>query len=101
MTTAIDTDFYRKYGDLSRYAFLCGYVQTVNGEREYTKATAYLYEDGNCYHVRRPLAEGEEYHLPMGWDTFDSLTDARSALRRFGPFTNHRDGGVLNPKITR
>lgn len=97
-TTQRSPDMYRKYGDLSQYAFACGYVQTVGGEREFTKAVAYLYQDG-CYHVRRPLAEGEEYHLPMGWDTYDSLTVARNALRKYGPFTNHRDGGTLHPKM--
>lgn len=96
-----DTDMYRKYGDLSMYALACGYVQTVGGEREFTKAPAYMYHEGGCYHVRRPLAEGEKYHLPMGWDTYDNVSPARAALRKYGPFTNHRDGGTLHPKIVR
>lgn len=97
----MSADFYRKYGDMSAYGFLCGYVQTVGGEREFTQSEAYLYAEGDCYHVRRPLAEGEEYHLPMGWDSYDSLTEARAALRKYGPFTNHRDGGTLHPKMAR
>lgn len=101
MQTEVDTDLYRKYGDLSMYAFACGYVQTVGGEREFTKAVAYMYHDGGCYHVRRPLHSGEKYHLPMGWDSYDSITKARAALRRHGPFTNHRDGGTVHPKQKR
>ena len=91
-------DMYRKYGDLSMFAFACGYVQTVGGVKEFTDAKAYMYHDVGCYHVRRPLAEGEKYHLQMGWDTFDSVVEARRHLRKFGPFTNHRDGGVVHPK---
>ena len=96
-----DDDHYRKYGDLSRVALYCGYYQTVDGQKEFTKATAYMYEDGNVFHVRRPLAEGEKYHLPMGWDSYDSVVEARRALRKYGPFTNHRDGGVVHPKVVR
>lgn len=94
-------DMYRKYGDLSMFAFACGYVQTVGGVKEFTDAKAYMYHDGGCYHVRRPLAEGEKYHLPMGWDTFDSVVEARAHLRKYGPFTNHRDGGTVHPKMMR
>lgn len=100
-STEIDTDFYRKYGDLTMYAFTCGYIQTVNGEKDYTESIAYMYAEGNCYHIRRPLAEGEKYHLPRGWDSYDSVTEARAALRRYGPFTNHRDGGTVHPKQRR
>ena len=82
------------------YAFACGYIQTVGGEKEHTKSAAYLYLD-SMWHVRRPLEPGETYHMPMGWDTYESLTEARSALRKYGPFTNHRDGGTLDPKVTR
>lgn len=96
----MDTDFYRKYGDLSGYAFICGYIQTVNDDAQ-VNSVAYMYADGNCYHVRRPLHEGEQYHLPMGWDSYESLTEARAALRKYGPFTNHRDGGTVHPKVMR
>ena len=80
-----------KRGELSAYALACGYVQTVGGVREFTQSEAYLYAEGDCYHVRRPLDEGEVYHLPMGWDSYATLGEARRALRKYGRLTDHRD----------
>lgn len=56
--------FRRPDGDLTPYAFACGYVQTSYDNR--------LFKDG-CYHVQ--TFDGR-------WETFATLTPARAAFAR-------------------
>jgi hypothetical protein len=64
MSIYSDPIFTLANGDLSAYAFACGYVQDRNGWQ--------LFKDG-CYHVRRSRDE---------WATYSSLSEARLAQRR-------------------
>jgi hypothetical protein len=55
--------FYTLAGELTPYAFACGYVETYGDFR--------LYLDG-CYHVQNAEI----------WETFSKLTDARRAAKK-------------------
>lgn len=68
--------FRLKDGQLSRYAFGCGYIQTVTKGSIRTE----LYADGACYHVRQ---FNNNTHERLLWDCFDvgSLTLARKHYR--------------------
>ena len=59
------TTFRLPNGDLSAYAFACGYVQRADNETT-------LKKDG-CYHVQ---------DLNGLWLTFTYLTEARAAFRK-------------------
>jgi hypothetical protein len=60
-----DAMFYTISGDLTPYAFACGYIQRF-GE-------FMLYKDG-CFHVQSP--DGRI------WETFATLTEARRAAKK-------------------
>ena len=63
-------------GELSRYAFACGYIQTTTKGDIRTE----LYTDGACYHVRQ---FNDNTHERIRWDSLDSnsLTLARKHYR--------------------
>lgn len=78
-----DPKFRNANGTLTAYAFRCGYVEsfTLDGKEYYgTDAPGVmLYRDG-VWHVKA-------HSLPHGnarvWNSFDTLTDARKAFRRY------------------
>lgn len=64
-------------GSLTVYALACGYIQTeaIPGGRFKVR----LFGDG-CYHVQ---VRDEELTLGLAaWETFDTLTEARKAMRK-------------------
>lgn len=67
-----DPRFFTQAGQLSAYAYACGYVQLMgNGWK--------LFKDG-CYHLRRSRAE---------WHTFATLAEAYAAMRRINKTTRY------------
>lgn len=58
-----DAAFYTLAGELTPYAFACGYVETYGDFR--------LYKDG-CYHVQNAQI----------WERFTTLTEARRAAKK-------------------
>lgn len=101
MSAPLERDRFRlANGDLSAYAFGCGYVQswTVDGGSDYYGTSANgvsLYRDGATWHVRTRETgrthdeRGMALWLELGsgrtradWQTFDTLGEARAAFRR-------------------
>ena len=73
-------EFRTKSGLLTHYAFDCGYIEEVDGE----KFGVRLWQDG-CYHVRRhwiTANTGRAGYLRESWHTFSTLSDARIAFRK-------------------
>lgn len=64
-----------KSGELSQYAFVCGYLQQI--ELDNTRLT--LWHEGACYHVRAHEFEGRGR---LFWNSFESLTEARKCYRK-------------------
>ena len=68
-------NFYNKDGQLSRYGFCCGYVQSKEG----VNLWVHMYMEHNAYHVRvGKVIEGQ--HQPYDvWETYEpnELTKAR------------------------
>ncbi len=84
-------------GDLTNYAFICGYVQT---SVLYANTAITLYHDGgNVYHVR---AHDHKRHERLFWLSFESLTEARKVyksivkLAAIGEQYAFSDGLIIN-----
>lgn len=72
--------FKNKNGSLTRYSFVCGYIEQKNiGEKEFQ-----LYGDGPCYHVRGFDRAENAPSRRMFWETFNinELTKAREFYRK-------------------
>lgn len=71
-------------GTLTAYAFACGYVEsfTLDGKDYYGSDMpgVMLYRDG-MWHVKAHNAPFGA--VPSVWNSFDTLTDARKAFRRY------------------
>ena len=72
----MDNRFRNKNGDLSPYAFACGYIQWQSADGtelgRYTDGKE-LYRDGAVWHVKQ-YTDGKR----VSWDGFDVLGDARN-----------------------
>jgi len=74
--------FYNKNGDLTYFAFACGYYQKYE-----TKTESVELEKDGCFHVKRYVESPDHNHeviKRVEWLTFDSddLTSARKAYRK-------------------
>lgn len=67
--------FVLKDGQLSQYAFACGYIQRASetGDNNYMVKRFDLYNDG-CYHVQ---GYDFEQNARLCWESFNNITDAR------------------------
>lgn len=83
MKTSIqNSKFYNKNGDLTRYSFLCGYVQKKEIEIDGKTFYKELYMEHRCYHVQCGI-RGQRYSI---WETFDDeLTKARKYYNSLNP----------------
>jgi len=63
------TLFFTKDKFLTSYGFACGYVQ----RQSFMTRDKYMYHEHGIYHVRAM----ETNNLPMIWETFEKLTDAK------------------------
>ncbi len=68
------TEFYNKDGNLSSYAFACGYVQSKSNGNNYAK----LYKEHNTYHLI--MMRGGERVIWLSYDR-DQLTKARKDFK--------------------
>lgn len=64
--------FRNKNGDLTAYAFACGYVQT----KPLKDGMVRLFRDGACWHVQASNEQGR-----FIWESFNLLTPARAFFR--------------------
>ena len=74
--------FRKANGELTRYAFACGYLQifTVDGKDYYnTDAAGALLSLDGCWHVK---AHDTEHGHAQIWETFDTYKEARQAWGR-------------------
>jgi hypothetical protein len=75
--------FYKANGELTRYAFACGYLQvfTVDGKPYYSTDAAgvCLYLDGGCWHVK---AHNTEHGHAQVWENFLTYKEARQVWGR-------------------
>ena len=69
--------FYNKSGDLSLYAFLCGYVQS----KEKNNMRKELFLEHETFHVKLYRLKDGLFSDVIIWDTFESLTDARKKYK--------------------
>lgn len=80
--------FRNKNGDLTPYAFACGYIQfaSLDGtELSHWENGKQLYLDGRVYNFKH-YQNGE----CIAWLTFDTLTEARA---------HYHDTSVVDPRI--
>jgi hypothetical protein len=73
------TKFKNKSGDLSFYAFLCGYVQREETERMRKE----LFLEHSAFHVKVYRLKDGLFSDVIVWNTFESLTEARKNYRSF------------------
>lgn len=71
----MNTRMRNKNGDLSLYAFSCGYIQRAGDLLD--EAYVDLFLDG-VWHIQYRETKDSD----RGWDTFESLTEARKAWRK-------------------
>jgi len=75
--------FHKANGELTRYAFACGYLQsfTVDGRDYYATdaAGACLSLDNGCWHVK--AHNGRQVHARL-WESFLTYGEARKAWGR-------------------
>mgnify|MGYP000959259406 FL=1 len=69
--------FYNKSGDLSLYAFLCGYVQREETERMRKE----LFLEHATFHVKAYQLKDGFFSDVIFWNVFDSLTEAREKYK--------------------
>jgi hypothetical protein len=62
--------FYDGRGNLTAYAFACGYVQS----KSWARISVRLWREHGAYHVR---ANDTETRARIFWDSFATLTQAR------------------------
>jgi len=76
MKTQNPPKFRNKNGELSAYAFACGYVQ----QKDFGKINlSFYHEGGNCYSVQAyDFGKSEK----IFWDSFEKLGDARKRFRQ-------------------
>ena len=67
--------FRTKKGELSRYAFACGYVQEKETEGVITR---FYHDGGACYHVR---THDHNAHTHLAWDVAENITAALKIYR--------------------
>lgn len=65
--------FHLKNGDLSAYAFACGYIQV----HKINEIETTLYHDG-CFHVR---TNDFNEHKRIKWESYSSLVEARNEYK--------------------
>jgi len=68
--------FKTKSGELTPYAFACGYIQ--ENEKDGKRLTLW-HEGGPLYHVRM---FDHKSHKRIFWESFERLTDARALYRK-------------------
>lgn len=68
----LDSQFYNKKGELTKYALACGYIQKFYDNNQ----TVTLWMEHNTLHVRHFNHKTIEWYLDK---CFDTLTDARKA----------------------
>ena len=66
--------FYTKKGELTMYAFACGYVQERTGSKRWKK----MFMEHNHFHVM----EGKLNHGYHTWETFDKLYEAKDYYQK-------------------
>lgn len=77
--------FYTKEGWLTPYAMACGYIHRT----EVNRVSVEFWSEHQHYHVRSHCYQGGGR---LAWDTFTSITAARSAFLRHQRM--YQDGGA-------